>query len=227
MSASSPFSPRLEILPAPQRRVWTELCEVPDEFTLYGGTAIALHLGHRESVDFDFFGTEHFDPDRLLRSVAFLSVGEVVQRQADALTVRVDRDGPVLISFIATPHLGHIDRPVIAPENGLKIASLIDLAGMKADVVQKRAEAKDYIDIDALIRAGVTLPKALAAARMLQGEAFNPQITLKALAYFGDGNLTLLPEALKLRLQDAVRSVDLNHLPPIAVPGDIDSDETK
>jgi len=143
--------PRLEILPAAQRRLWSELGEVPDEFTLYGGTAIALHLGHRESVDFAFCGTKHFDPDRLLRSVAFLSLAEVIQRQADALTVRVERDGPVLISFFATPQPGRIDRPMIAPENGLKIAGLIDLAGMKADVVQKRAEAKDDLDIDALM----------------------------------------------------------------------------
>lgn len=226
MSASSAFSPRLEILPAAQRRLWSELGHVPHEFTLYGGTAIALHLGHRESVDFDFFGRKHFDPDRLLSSVAFLSPAEVIQRQADALTVRVDRDGPVLVSFFATPQLGRIDRPVIAPENDLKIASLIDLAGMKADVVQKRAEAKDYLDIDALIRGGITLPQALAAACALQGAAFNPQITLKALAYFGDGNLAALPEPLKLRLQDAVRSVDLNHLPPIAVLDDVDSEET-
>ena len=84
--------------------------------------------------------------------------------------------------------------------------------------------AKDDLDIDALIRAGVTLPQALAAARALQGEAFNPQIRLKALAYFGDGNLALLPEPLKLRLQDAVRSVDLSHLPSIKVLDGIDSE---
>ena len=90
--------------------------------------------------------------------------------------------------------------------------------------------AKDDLDIDALIRAGGTLPQALAAARALlparcRGEAFNPQITLKALAYFGDGNLAVLPEPLKLRLQDAVRSVDLSHLPSIKVLDGIDSDE--
>jgi hypothetical protein len=38
------------------------LIQVPAEFTLYGGTAIALHLGHRHSADFDFFGSRPFDP---------------------------------------------------------------------------------------------------------------------------------------------------------------------
>jgi hypothetical protein len=190
--------PRLEILPAAQRHLWSELGEVPDEFTLYGGMAIALHLGHRKSVDFDFSCTKHFDPDRLLRSVAFLSLAEVIQRQDDALTVRVERDGPVLISFFATPQPGRIDRPMIAPEDGLKIASLIDFAGMKADVVQRRAEAKDDLDIDALMPRRHCPAKGSRRSPRAAGEAFNPQITLKALACFGDGNLAVLPEPLEL-----------------------------
>jgi hypothetical protein len=124
------FSPHLEILPAPQRALWNELSEVSREFVLYGGTALALHLAHRESVDFDLFGSR-----------------------------------------------------------------ALDLAGIKASVVQVRAEAKDYIDIDALITVGkVDLPLALSAAQGLYGSTFNPQITLKALSFFNDGDLTLLPE---------------------------------
>jgi hypothetical protein len=207
------FNPRLDILPAPQRRLWSELIGVPSEFTLYGGTAIALHLGHRQSVDFDFFGENNFDPDDLLRRIPFLSNAEILQRQADTLTARVDRGGAVLVSFFAAPWLGKLDAPVQAPDNNLKIAPLLDLAGMKADVVQKRAEPKDYVDIDALIAAGIDLPRALSAARYIQGPQFNPQITLKALSYFGDGGLAALPADLKHRLQDAVRSVDLQNLP--------------
>jgi hypothetical protein len=54
------FTPHLEILRKPQRRLWDELAAVPAEFVLYWGTAIALHLGHRQSEDFDFFGTRPF-----------------------------------------------------------------------------------------------------------------------------------------------------------------------
>jgi Nucleotidyl transferase AbiEii toxin, Type IV TA system len=209
------FSPELRILPAPQRRLWGELSAVPAAFTLYGGTAIALHLGHRESIDFDFFGNAPFDPDRLLKSLGFLSSSEIIQREKDALTVRIDRDGPVLVSFFAVPHLGRVEAPVVSPDNNLKIASLIDLAGMKADVVQKRAEAKDYVDIDALLTAGIGLPLALSAARAIQGPRFNPQITLKALSYFGDGSLKTLPGEVRRRLQAAVRDVDIETLPAI------------
>ena len=54
---TSSFAPRLDVLPEPQQRLWYKLGGIPAEFALYGGTAIALHLGHRQSVDFDFFGT--------------------------------------------------------------------------------------------------------------------------------------------------------------------------
>jgi hypothetical protein len=53
------FAPRLDILPEPQQRLWPELAEIPAEFVLYGGTAVALHLGHRQSVDFVFSAVNH------------------------------------------------------------------------------------------------------------------------------------------------------------------------
>ncbi len=104
----------------------------------------------------------------------------------------------------------------LADDNGLQIASLLDIAGTKASVLQVRAEAKDYLDMDALIRLGGTdLSTALAAAQELYGPSFNPQITLKALSYFDDGNLANLPEDLKSRLAIAAREVDLDRLPDI------------
>jgi hypothetical protein len=76
-----------------------------------------------------------------------------------------------------------LQTPHIAPDNGLKIASLFDLAGTKAAVVQQRAEAKDYRDIDAILQDGrIDLSMALACARAIYGPTFNPLITLKALS---------------------------------------------
>jgi Nucleotidyl transferase AbiEii toxin, Type IV TA system len=75
------FQPRLDILPPAQHRLWTELSQVPPEFTLYGGTAIALHLGHRQSVDFDFFGNRAFDPEKLRAAIPFLAEAETDHRE--------------------------------------------------------------------------------------------------------------------------------------------------
>ena len=202
-----------DVLPISQRRLWDELIAVPGTFVLYGGTAIALYLGHRESVDFDFFGSERFDPDDLYRTVPFLADSEVIQKSANTLTCLVDRGGDVLVSFFGVPDIVQIEKPLIAG-NGLKIASLVDLAGMKVSVIQKRAEAKDYIDIDAIIRDGVIdLPLALAAGRRIYGRSFNPEITLKALSFFEDGNLNTLPQEVRGRLGRIVRAVDLDRLP--------------
>lgn len=209
-------APRLDILPAPQRALWAELTQVPRQFVLYGGTAIALRLGHRESADFDFFGNDDFDPDLLAASVPFMSGAQIVQKAANTLTGIVDRNGPVQVSFFGVPHLLRLSEPDVAPDNGVQIASLIDLAAMKTSVVQKRAEAKDYLDIEAMLSSrSIDLPTALSAGVAVYGQTFNPQITLKALSYFGDGNLVDLPERVKRNLVDAVRAVDLDNLPEI------------
>lgn len=210
------FSPRLDVLPEAQRRLWAELSAVPNEFTLYGGTALALHLGHRKSVDFDFFGSRAINISSLETEIPFLAGAEVIQRDKNTLSALVDRGAPVKVSFFGVPKLPRLAPSLIAKDNGLQVASLLDLAGTKASVLQVRAEAKDYIDMDALIEiGGVGLPFALAAAEKLYGPAFNPEITLKALSYFEDGDLRDLPTDMKFRLANAVNKVDLDHLPSV------------
>jgi hypothetical protein len=212
------FTPRLDILPPPQRRLWDELAAVPAEFVLYEGTALALHLGHRQSVDFDFFGNRPLDPALLVPAVPFLAGAIVTQRAPNTFSCTVDRGGVIQLSFFGLPDLPRLLPPLIAPDNGLLVASLLDLAGTKASVVQVRAEAKDYIDIDALLTDGrIDLPTALAAARAIYGAPFNPQNTLKALSYFKDGNLRRLPQPVRDRLARAAREVDLDRLPVITV----------
>ena len=215
MTTATPFEPRLDILPAPQRRMWDELGDIPEEFILYGGTGLALHLGHRTSLDFDFFGDRGFDPDELVEAVPFLADAETVRRRDNILTVRLERGGPVLASFFGVPGIGRVREPAVA-ENGVKVAAKLDLAGMKASVVQKRPSAKDYIDLDALLRAGVTLPEALAAGRVIYGAAFASQITLKALTYFEDGDLPALPAEVRERLREAVAAANSTDLPDLA-----------
>ena len=214
------FRPHLEVLPAAQRRFWIELAAVPAEFVLYGGTAIALHLAHRQSVDFDFFGNQPFDPARLETAMPFMAAATITQRGPNTLSVTVERDGPVKLSFFGLPALSRLSAPHVAPDNGLQVASLLDLAGTKASVVQQRAEAKDYIDLDAILRDGrIDLPTALAAAQAIYGKQFNAQITLKALSFFDDGNLRRLPRAAKDYLAKAARTVDLDRLPAMAATG--------
>ncbi len=211
-----PFSPRLDILPPPQRALWEELAATPAEFTLYGGTAIALHLGHRQSVDFDFFGSAEFAPDALFKAIPYLRDGVITQSERSTLSVRVTRGGDVYLSFFGVPELGEVEDASVANDNEIKIASLIDLAASKMRVIQARAEAKDYIDIDALFRHGVRPALALSAAEVVYGDKFNRNISHKAITYFEEGNLKKLPADLKKRLIEAARSIDPNRREPLS-----------
>jgi hypothetical protein len=214
------FRPRLDVLPPAQRRLWDELGHLPELFVLYGGTALALHLGHRQSEDFDFFADRDINPDQTFRVVPFLSGAQITQQEPNTLVCLVERGGPVKVSFFGVPHLARIRPPHVAEGNGLKVASLLDIAGTKAAVVQQRAQAKDYVDIDALVSiGGIDLATQLAAARAVYGPHFAPTPTLKALTYFGDGDLPTLGEDIRRRLIKAATAVDPCRLPSLERDG--------
>src|SRR5512141_490835 len=100
------FESHLETLPPAQRSLWPDLAEIPAYFVLYGGTALALRLGHRTSVDFDFFSSEPFVPADLLNSMVLLKHARPLQTATNTLTVVVDRAGAVKLSFFGGLSIG-------------------------------------------------------------------------------------------------------------------------
>jgi hypothetical protein len=208
------FGPRLDILPAAQQRLWPELAKTPGHFTLYGDTAIALRLGHRPSVDFDLFSPMSFAPHVLLENLPCLKGAVVTQSAANTLTVTLDRGGPVQLSFFGGIDLGQVAAPEIAEGLPLKVASLIDLAGMKAAVVTQRAEVRDYLDIHALLtKAKISLPTMLAAGAVIYGAEFNPLLSLKAISYQDDLAIAELAPDIRRDLIEAVKATDPENLP--------------
>jgi hypothetical protein len=163
------FEPRLETLPAAQRRLWPSLAPlVASRFVLYGGTAIALQLGHRASIDFDFFATAALDKAALRNEMPSLSNALVLQDEPNTLVVSVAVSGePVKLSFFGGLALGRVGEPRVTHDGTLLVASLVDLLATKLKAILDRAEAKDYIDIAALLRAGIPLvwePSGLSSA---------------------------------------------------------------
>jgi len=207
------FNPDLHALPAPQRAVWHELSATPPDFVLYGGTALALRLRHRQSEDFDFFSNQPFAPATLRDNVSYLKHTEMSQFQNNTLTAILDRGGPVKVSFFGALSLNRIYDPDVIAENQVQVASLTDLAGTKLATIQQRALAKDYIDMAAIMDAGVDLAQGLAAARAIYGREFNGALSLKALAYFEDGDLPSLGDAIQNQLRAAALGVNLRELP--------------
>lgn len=214
--------PNLDILPEGQRQVWNRLDATPEDFVLYGGTALALRLGHRESVDFDFFSCRPFQPLELARSVAYLRDQAITQQSQNTLSCDVASEkGIVKISFFGDLSLGQIELPGRVESNGIAVASLRDIFGMKCATVPQRSEVKDYLDIHALMSQGkIDLSEGIAGAKAIYGRQYNPVLTLQALSYFDD-----LPDPLadsvKADLRAAVKSVSLQKLPTVTASGKI------
>lgn len=202
---------KLHILPSAQRQLWPELSTTPKHFILYGGTALALRIGHRISKDFDFFSFTPFDPVELADSIPYLADAEIVQSEVNTLTCRVNRGGPVQVSFFGGLSLGQVDPTDEAEGPSLQVASMKDIAATKAMVLHRRTEAKDYVDIDALMQSGLDLHTIVAAAKVVYGGKFNPLVLLKALTYFDD--VPSIPQATRTRLELAVKSFDSSRVP--------------
>jgi hypothetical protein len=201
------LNPRLDILPPAQRRLWAEFREgLPTGCVLYGGTALALRTGSRVSEDFDFFTHAPIDAHRLRESFPFLADAELVEAAPQTASFLVDRGHPVKVSFFGGLTLGRVGPVSVSRDTQVRVASLLDLAAQKVRVVQVRAERKDYLDLKTLLDCGIGLSQALGAAKALYPD-FAPLVTLKALSYFGDGDLDDLPEPVKQALSDAAAAV--------------------
>jgi hypothetical protein len=216
------FEPHMGILPPTQYRLWQELRPAPAlGFVLYGGTAIALRLGHRSSVDFDFFTERPLDRHSLRAGFPFLARAQVLQDRVDTLTVmaaNAEDAGTVKVSFFGGIDFGRVGEPEWTKDRVLQVASLDDLLATKLKVMLQRVEAKDYKDVEALLAAGTSLDRGLAAARTLFGPTFQPSECLKALVYFDGGDLSTLALETRVSLIRAASAVrDLPVLPVASV----------
>ena len=214
---TSRFHPRLEVLSEAQKSLWFNLqpC-LKDGFVLYGGTAIALRLAHRPSVDFDFFNDKALDKSALKDSIPLLEQAEVLQDSPNTWTLLIQqKEGYVKISFFGGLTFGRIGEPELTIDNVLQVASLDDLMVMKLKVILQRIEAKDYRDIAKMIKAGISIKKGLAGARAMFGPNFQPSECLKALVYFEGGDLNSLTQDEKDTLINAAKAV--RKLPQISI----------
>jgi hypothetical protein len=202
-----------KVLPPAQLELWPQLkTSLESGFVLYGGTAAALRLGHRSSVDFDFFTERALDREKLQSGFAFLRHSIVVQDRPDTLTVMAPAaKASVKISFFGGIDTGRVGVPDLTSDGAVEIASLLDLLATKLKVIQQRIEVKDYTDIAAILRAGTRLEDGLAAASALYTASFQPSESLKALTYFEGGDLADLRKEDRQTLVTAARAV--RHIP--------------
>lgn len=186
-----------EVLPNNNQKIFPLLAKF-SAVTLAGGTALALQLGHRVSVDFDLFLSEKIPPgflDKAKRVFAGLSVIPLVNNSRE-LTVSASE---VKVTFLHYP-FKRIE-PTVRYKN-IVMYSVLELAAMKAYTIGRRGTHKDYVDIYYVLRQGkITLADIIAKAQLKYDKEFNDRLFLEQLLYvedIADEDITFLREEKNL-----------------------------
>jgi len=201
---SGEVSIHTEVLSESQRRILPAMCGVLTDLNLYmgGGTALALQLGHRLSVDFDWFTFKLGDPERVLRRLRSAPIPfEVLSIDVETLYLLV---GGVQMSF-----LGY-DYPLLGPlalwkEVGLHLANMKDIACMKLSAIASRGSRKDFVDLHFLIRSF----DSLDAYVQLYREKFKSRDighVVRSLVYFDDADAEPELKMIKPLSWDRIKS---------------------
>ena len=188
-----------------------------------------LRLGHRESVDFDFFTEQPLNDDgkqRLFTEVPCLRHCRVIDTALNTLSVSADVDGaPVKLSFFGNIRNGCVSEPDMTNDRVMFIASLDDLLAHKLKVIHDRAQGKDYQDIATLLLNGMSLDRGLSHLKALFGTRVPRITTLKALSFFEDiAEPWRLTEDMKAAIVQAVKNAQLEPHSSIRLSASLTSD---
>jgi len=147
------------ILPADTAAAWLVLApNLPRQLYLGGGTAVAVHLGHRESRDLDFFSHEALDLASLKGTLGELGAFAPTHESAGTLKGVFDA---TKVEFFDASGLKQLAEPIAV--SGLNVAALQDLMAMKLKVMAERGEMRDYFDVKAIDEdGGVSVEEGVA-----------------------------------------------------------------
>lgn len=172
----------LEALKSKHKEVFEKLRKFP-EFYLAGGTALALQIGHRISIDFDLFSKKDITPN-LLRKVKRVfkeAKIELLLRHSEQLSVKANG---VRMDFVQY-RFPLILRPI--EFGGVKLLQAAEIAAMKAYALNYRGTLKDYIDLYFILKdKHSTLGQIKKIAEKKYKEEFNFRLLLEQLIYLTD-----------------------------------------
>ena len=167
----------LEILSKEQKDLLPTLALFKKEYYLVGGTAIALHIGHRESIDFDLFKEKNIRKKDVFTKLNGLDykVSFAEYNQINMLS------NGVKITFFSFPYqIPHTN----SLENYLKMPDLLTLSAMKAFALGRRAKWKDYVDLFFIIKYHFSIKEISKKAEELFKDEFITKQFIAQLGYF-------------------------------------------
>lgn len=163
--------------------------EVFDGFFLVGGTALALQIGHRESVDLDFFGNLEIDSDLFRQEISNYGKFNIIKQSKNILITDI---GSIKTDFVNYSY-PMIEKPVVA--DGLRLASIQDIAAMKLNAISGRGSRKDFIDIFFLLKEfSLNEMMNFYLKKYDDGSKF---LVIKSLSYFEDAEEYEMPKMFK------------------------------
>jgi len=174
-----------EILNDGQRKLLPLMSQFRREFYLVGGTAIALHLGHRRSIDFDMFKMSGLNHKKNLDKIVAAGFEyQVTRRVEEQMNLIVNG---VKLTFFQYPF------PVVPEdkfEDVFRLPSLLSLAAMKAYALGRRSKWKDYVDLYFLLTEHFGIEEVSAKATELFGDLFSEKLFRAQLSFFDDIDYT-------------------------------------
>lgn len=161
------------------------------EFYLVGGTAIALQIGHRRSIDFDLFKISPFVSSKILRKIESAKFSyNVTRRVSEQLNLIVNS---VKITFFQYPYKIEANQHF---EKIVKMPDLLTLSAMKAFALGRRSKWKDYVDLYFLLKSHYTLKEITNKSLSIYGQEFSEKLFRSQLAYHKDIDYTEAVEFL-------------------------------
>lgn len=183
----------LNILPYEQLELFNTLSTQSfiKDFYLAGGTSLAIQIGHRRSIDFDFFISTDFDTSVIVTKLT--EIGTYLRENEEKNTINGNLNG-VSISFFGYKY-GIIDN--FKFHNNIKLAGIRDIAAMKLEAIAGRGSKKDFVDLFFLLRT-FTIDEIFTFHLEKYGmELSNQYHHLKSLVYFNDAESEVMPVMVK------------------------------
>lgn len=167
---------------------------VPNSY-LAGGTALAIMLGHRQSIDFDWFTPNDFDPETLHDRLVKIGEVKVAETRSGTFHGWVDN---VQVTWLRYPNPLLDELISVDAIPGFNLASMLDIAVMKLAAISSRGSRKDFIDLFFICRQGITLTSLIPLlSKKFPDANINYYHMIKSLIYFDDAEEEVSPDMLQ------------------------------
>jgi arsenate reductase-like glutaredoxin family protein len=172
----------LNVLTKEQKQLLPLLAKFNKNYILVGGTAVALYLGHRYSIDFDLFNDKQIKRKQIKNIIAQngFTVDNLIYEAFDQLHLLINN---VKITFYQFPHTIRTSNTL---DEIINMPDLLTLAAMKAYALGGRAKWKDYVDLFIILKTNYSFNEISNKAKELFDNFFNVKLFKEQLSYFED-----------------------------------------